>query len=77
MLLNGEKKLSFNHENKFSHGKMRTHLHSSRTQLYTEGQKKKKCLNDREKKHSSQHLKLTKKVPQSCPKTRTHFGFRF
>ncbi len=25
---------------------------------------------------SSQHLKWIKKVHQSCPKTRTHFGFR-
>ncbi len=26
--------------------------------------------------YSSQHLKWIKKVHQSCPKTRTHFGFR-
>ncbi len=26
--------------------------------------------------YSSQHLKWIKKVPQSCPKKRTHFGFR-
>ncbi len=29
------------------------------------------------KEYSSQHLKWIKKVHQSCPKTRTHFGFRF
>ncbi len=28
-------------------------------------------------KYSSQYLKWIKKVHQSCPKTRTHFGFRF
>ncbi len=28
-------------------------------------------------KYNSQHLKRIKKVHQSCPKTRTHFGFRF
>ncbi len=27
--------------------------------------------------YSSQHLKKIQKVNQSCPKTRTHFGFRF
>ncbi len=34
-------------------------------------------LCNKKAKYSSQHLKWIKKVNQICPKTRTHFGFRF